>query len=259
MKITSLLENTASREDMLTEHGLSLYIETDHHRILMDMGQTHLFATNAATLGIDLSEVDIAILSHGHYDHGGGLKTFLQINEKAPVYVSRFAFEPHLHGPEKDIGLDTSLADHPRLILTGEEAHPAEGLHLYACNARPRPNYMGSFGLNQLKDGVITEDDFRHEQYLLIEEQGRRVLLSGCSHKGVLDIVSWFEPDYLIGGFHYSKIEPGKELERAAKLLDTHKTVYYTCHCTGITQYEYMKDFMHNLHYLACGESVIIC
>ena len=77
MKITSLLENTPCRDDMHIEHGLSLYIETAHHKILFDMGQTDLFAQNAKNLGISLTEVDYAVLSHGHYDHGGGLAAFL--------------------------------------------------------------------------------------------------------------------------------------------------------------------------------------
>lgn len=71
MTITSLLENTAARAGIAAEHGLSLYIETATRRILFDMGQADLFARNAETLGIDLSRVDLAILSHGHYDHGG--------------------------------------------------------------------------------------------------------------------------------------------------------------------------------------------
>ena len=87
MKITALLENTSEREDMLTEHGLSLYIETQNHTILFDMGQSGLFAKNAAVLGIDLGAVDIAVLSHGHYDHGGGLAVFLEINKTAPVWI----------------------------------------------------------------------------------------------------------------------------------------------------------------------------
>ena len=76
MKITSILENTSHREDMITEHGLSLYIETGAHKILFDMGQSDAFYKNAQTLGIDLAAVDIAVLSHGHYDHGGGPSKF---------------------------------------------------------------------------------------------------------------------------------------------------------------------------------------
>ena len=79
MKITALTENTSVNENIGAEHGLSLYIETDGHKILFDMGQTDMFERNAKTLCIDLSEVDIAVLSHGHYDHGGGLARFLEI------------------------------------------------------------------------------------------------------------------------------------------------------------------------------------
>ena len=109
MKITTLLENTSARPELSAEHGLSLYIETAEHRILFDMGQTALFSRNASVLGIDLAAVNIAILSHGHYDHGGGLARFLALNHTTPVYVNRHAFAPHYHGPDKYIGLDLSL------------------------------------------------------------------------------------------------------------------------------------------------------
>ncbi|MBQ2720991.1 MAG: MBL fold metallo-hydrolase, partial [Clostridia bacterium] len=105
MTVTTLVENTAINDNFCSEHGLSLYIEVKGLRILFDMGQTELFAENAEKLGIDLENVDIAVISHGHYDHGGGLKKFLEINKKAPVYISRFAFEPHYNGSEKYIGL----------------------------------------------------------------------------------------------------------------------------------------------------------
>ena len=108
MKIISLLENTTRREDMLTEHGLSLYIETDTHKILFDMGQTDAFYENAKTLGVDISAVDFAVVSHGHYDHGGGLAKFLEVNSHAPVYIMRDAFLPHYNAKGKYIGLITT-------------------------------------------------------------------------------------------------------------------------------------------------------
>ena len=73
MKLCTLLENTACRNDLTAEHGLSLYMETGNHKILFDMGQSDAFAANAHKLHIDLTQVDTAILSHGHYDHSGGL------------------------------------------------------------------------------------------------------------------------------------------------------------------------------------------
>ena len=107
MKITALVENTCESGKYSVEHGLSLYIETDKHKILFDMGQTELFCENAKKLGVDLGKVDFAVLSHGHYDHGGGLAKFMEINKKAPIYIHEKAFGEHYNGTEKYIGLDT--------------------------------------------------------------------------------------------------------------------------------------------------------
>ena len=95
MKIVCLLENKTALPHMETEHGLSLYIETGNKKILFDMGQTDAFAQNAEKLGISLEEVDFAVLSHGHYDHGGGLSRFLEINRHAPVFVQKDASDLH--------------------------------------------------------------------------------------------------------------------------------------------------------------------
>ena len=264
MKITALLENTTRRPDMLTEHGLSLYIETEKHKILFDMGQTDAFFKNAETLGIDLSAVDIAVLSHGHYDHGGGLKKFLKINRLAPVYMRRDAFLSFYNGNGKYIGLDTRLIKNPRLVFTdnGKEAFPIdENLTLYSCNDKPRIYGGNTFGLTEKIGDVFLPDRFRHEHYLQIENCGearKRVLISGCSHKGIVNIMDWLDPDILIGGFHLSKMPLGDELSSIATKLNDHGTVYCTCHCTGEEQYEYMKKHIKDLRYLACGDTVEI-
>ena len=258
MKITALLENTAARKDLGTEHGLSLYIEAAGHRILFDMGQSDLFYENARTLGIDLSAVDLAVLSHGHYDHGCGLRRFLEINETAPVYVHRDAFLPHYHGKEKYIGLDPVLYAHPRLLFTEGTLCIDGALTLSDCNARTRRHPLDSAGLCEYREGVLLPDEFRHEQYLLIEEAGRRVLISGCSHKGIRDVCAWFSPDVLVGGFHYSKHPTDGALEAAARELAAFPTHFYTCHCTGVAQYEFMKQYLPRLDYLACGESITV-
>lgn len=262
MTITSLLENTAARAGIAAEHGLSLYVETANRRILFDMGQTDLFARNAEALGIDLSRVDLAILSHGHYDHGGGLATFLEINQTAPVYLTEAAFLPHYNGTQKYIGLDTSLGDHPRLRVVSGDLSLGDGLTLLTPNRRTRNHPLGAFGLTERVGDVFVPDDFRHEQYLLIEEPlsegGKRVLISGCSHAGILDIVEWFRPDVLIGGFHVSKMDCGNDLAALARALSEQDTDYYTCHCTGEAQYAFMGKYMPRLRYLACGESITI-
>ena len=100
MEITVLAENTCKNGAFGTEHGLSLFIRTENYTILFDMGQTNLFLENAEKMGIDLETVDFAVLSHGHYDHGGGLKAFLNINPKAVVYANANVFGSYYNAKE---------------------------------------------------------------------------------------------------------------------------------------------------------------
>ena len=256
MKITVLTENT-SNCGLPYEHGLSLYIESGKHKILFDTGQSELFSKNAEALGIDLGGVDIAVLSHGHYDHGGGLAKFLELNKTAPVYLHRRAFEPHFNG-ERYIGLDISLKENSRFVSAAGETKITDGLTLYDCNDREKLLDLGSFGLNMEQNGKLVPDDFRHEHYLMIEENGKRILISGCSHKGIVNIAEWFKPDVLVGGFHFNKLPLDGNLKGYAERLDSLNTAFYTCHCTGVEQYAFMKRYMKNLHYIATGDVIKI-
>lgn len=244
MIIHTLIENTACRNDLIAEHGLSLYIETGAHKILFDMGQSGAFAENAAKMGVDLSAVDIAVLSHGHYDHGGGIETFLAINDHAPVYVSEHAFGEHYNGTEKYIGLAQSLQSSDRLLPVGEERRIGDELTLFSCNARKLIKPIHPFGLNRRVNGRFVPEDFLHEQYLLIEEDGKRVLVSGCSHKGILNIAAWFAPDVLVGGFHLMKETDEAALAATADALLAYPAQYYTGHCTGETQFTALRARM---------------
>ena len=261
MRITALMENTAGRPDVVAEHGLSLLVETGSRTVLFDMGPSGAFADNAATLGADLSRVDVAVVSHGHYDHGGGLPVFLQLNDHAPVYLSRRAFEEHRNATGKDIGLDPALAGSERIVFVDDYLDLGGGLELFSCNDRSRTHATNSVGFTAREGGRRVPDAFLHEQYLLVTERGRRVLLSGCSHKGILDIEDWFEPDVLVGGFHFMRLDVGGDgrdaLDAAARELMGHKTAYLTCHCTGLEQYRCLEAAMGGqLGYLACGQTV---
>ncbi|MBQ2854882.1 MAG: MBL fold metallo-hydrolase [Oscillospiraceae bacterium] len=254
MKITVLTENTALRPDLLAEHGLSLYIETQTHRILFDAGQTDAFSKNAEKLGVDLKAVDFCVLSHGHYDHGGGLKRFLEINDHAPVYLSRHAFGEYFSSG-KYIGLDPKLENHPRLIPVGDVLEIVPGMTLISCNDLLRPFSFGVFGQSVRKNGIHQDDAYLHEQYLLVEENGQKFCFSGCSHKGVLNILHWFRPDVFFGGFHFIRMDPeGRELAEAARKLQAFPTRYFTGHCTGAEQYAALKETLdHRLEYLHTG------
>jgi len=260
MKLCMLMENTSSRPDLIAEHGLSLYIETKNHKILFDAGQSDAFAQNAERMGIDLSCVDIAFLSHGHYDHSGGLMKFLEVNDHAPIYMNARAFGDYWHGEDHFIGVDPQLKNHPRIRLTDGDVRIDEELSLHTCNELPRPFPSSGAGLTQRRSERFFPDEFLHEQYLTVAENGRRVVISGCSHKGILNITKWLCPDVLIGGFHFMKVDPDArkaELEEAAHTLLSSPARFYTCHCTGEAQYAVMKRHMGDrLHYLRAGDSL---
>lgn len=258
MKCRVLMENTSADPGLACEHGLSLYIEACGRKILFDAGQTAAFAGNAAQMGVDLSSVDLAILSHGHYDHSGGLLRFLEINDRAPVYVHRRAFEPHYHGSDRYIGVDPALPASSRIMPIGDDFDLGAGLRLTACAGLQAAFPASVAGMMTKTDEGFVEDTFPHEQYLVIEENGRRIVISGCSHKGVLNIVSWLHPDVLIGGFHFMKLDPAGSdaafLESAAASLLEHPCVYYTGHCTGEPAFAFLKARMGDrLHALKTG------
>ena len=260
MKIVTLLENTSIREDLHGEHGLSLYIETKQHKILFDAGETGAFAENAQKLGVDLRAVDFAVLSHAHRDHSGGLVRFLELNKTAPVYLRPQAYQGCYNRTGTYIGLPSALLNTTRLQSAQDIHVLGQGMTLYSGNNMEKTVPVDSAGLTVLQDGICQPDTFLHEQYLLIEEEGIRVLISGCSHKGILNISRWFQPDVLIGGFHYMGVDIGDPLlEKAANTLLQFPTRYYTGHCTGLEQYRVMKKIMGDrLQSLSTGVTIVI-
>lgn len=259
MKVSVLIENTARHCSLTAEHGLSLYIETGNKRFLFDTGATGAFGDNARKMGVDLSKVDALILSHGHYDHGGGIETFLACNSTAPVYMSENAFGAHYNAVGKYIGLPPHLEHHPRLIPVKDHLTLAPGVTLECCRDAVPKYPMEPFGLQVKREGMFCPEHFDHELYLVVEED-KRICFSGCAHRGVENIVHWLAPDVLIGGFHFKQLQPGdSRLDSAVGRLLESPCEYYTCHCTGQAQYAYLKQQMGDkLHDLSTGDTIIL-
>ena len=151
---------------------------------------------------------------------------------------------------------------YPRIKLTEEKNCLDEGITLFSGNGHIPHKCIDASGLTAFIDGEYLPDIFAHEQYLLIEENGKRILFTGCVHKGICNLVEWIKPDVVIGGFHFKSIAldgAGKDkLSLAAEKLALADVTYYTCHCTGVEQYLYLKESMDKLHYLSVGDSIEI-
>lgn len=270
MRITSIIENT-SNKGLPVEHGLSLYIEKEEgQKILFDMGQSDLFANNAASLSLSIADIDVAVVSHGHYDHGGGLGTFLKTNNKAKVYIHKDAFLPHYSLRENGlryIGLDNSLQENERLVMCEDITRMGSGMILFAnvqgncCN--PTGNRL-LFGPSETEN-----DSFCHEQSLIIEEYDMLVLFAGCAHRGIVNIIHKAEevagraPTHVFAGMHLVKSGMTEKDEDcfievlASELLKYKDTMFYTMHCTGEEQFKKLKSLMgRQIEYLACGDYV---
>ena len=265
MKIVILVENTNSRKDCIAEHGLSIYVETDRHRLLMDLGQTDAVIHNAARLQVDLRAVDTVILSHGHYDHSGGLLPFCRLNRTAQIWMQEKAAVPHYHG-DRYIGIAPAILSLPNVRMIQGDRKLDEELFLFSGITGRRCFPQGNKRLSMLMNGVKVQDDFLHEQCLVITQGDRRWLLSGCAHNGILNILDRYAglygtmPDYVISGFHMMKRgepyceEETKVILETAEKLSEYNTVFYSGHCTGETAFDMMKEIMGDrLQVIRCG------
>jgi 7,8-dihydropterin-6-yl-methyl-4-(beta-D-ribofuranosyl)aminobenzene 5'-phosphate synthase len=183
MIIKTLVENTSISEKLGSEHGLSLYIEANARKILFDVGSSGLFLENAKKLNVDISDVDYLIISHGHDDHGGGLKAFLQENTKAEVFLQRLAFGKYYDmkpdGSLEYAGLDEELKQDRRIVFTEDRFFISKGIYVFS-NIIPRePLPTSNSGLLMEQNGQKVQDSFAHEQVLIIEEDGKTLLITG--------------------------------------------------------------------------------
>ncbi len=293
MRILNLAENTKGSTGCDCEHGLCFYVETDRHHLLMDTGASALFLENADRLGVDLGTVDTVVLSHGHYDHGGGIPAFAARNPSAPIYLQSSAFGDHCSlkedGSLRYIGLDPAIRDLPQVIRADQEAQDGdaylvldEELVLFWGIGRDLPVPSANRNLKIRRPGgqgeaaEALQDDFRHEQCLVIRQAGKTILMSGCAHHGILNILARYRqlaeagilpgpaPDLVISGFHMMQ-KQGFSQEDIDNIIDTARTLkkdyshthFYTCHCTGEPAYEAMQAIMGSqLKYVHCGDEI---
>lgn len=275
MIVTCLVENhneldeTQMSHSLKAEHGLSLFIQTKQSTILFDFGASDAFVENAQALNVDLKMIDFGVLSHGHYDHGGGISSFLKENDCARIFIKSGAFDCHIsERAEKvlvEIGLDQALLEHSclsasspetsQLVILDESFYQLENAMIFSDVSEKAFYPNANASMFTRRDGQLEQDNFSHEQHLIVSENGFNVLFAGCAHQGILNIVHRASehigkmPDVVFAGFHLTSKRQDlntrdEDLLKLGQALKDTGATYYTGHCTGEHAFEILKTVM---------------
>ena len=243
MKLCVLVDNALGVQDeLIAEHGLSIWMELDGKKWLIDTGLSDAFAKNASILGIDIAEVDYLVLSHGHIDHCGGLETFLSLNNKAKIYLSANIGNNHYYstrrGDKRDISLNHSLIEkhRQRFIFVDENIDINRYVRIVSSFPSSLPKPLANRTL--LADDSL--DDFNHEIAVEVTTNNGVVIVSPCSHNGVINTIEGCGNNqnvtHYIGGTHLvDGYESVAELHSIATTLKSRypQLTLISGHCTG--------------------------
>lgn len=258
MKIQVLMDNRIQDANLETEHGLSIYLEYQSQKWLLDTGASELFIKNAITLGVDIKDIDYVFISHGHSDHIGGLPAFLEMNTKAKVVISDLALNQKFFSTNDglhDLGIDFNFSPYlNRFIFVYDFMDLGDGVYTFPTMNDKFPLPKGNLFLYKDSGYGFQCDDFDHELAICFGKEDLLVF-TGCAHNGVLnilDLVKAYVPlpvTFLIGGFHLldstevELFEKNEELDKISQTLyeENPQACLYTGHCTGVHTYRRLK------------------
>lgn len=260
MNIHILTDNRVKKRGFLAEHGLSILIEHPDANILFDTGQSDAYCHNALQMGVDLRKTDCIVLSHGHYDHCGGLIHFPKTDSFSKVYVHKSAFAKRyalnrIVQSYREIGIPWSLDDYSfiknNIVFTGRNSQIAPGVAL--CGEIP-----STVAFEGVPEGFYTGDEtdksvdmMKDEQMLVFNTDKGLCIFLGCSHPGVVNCLNyalrWFpgkKIDTLVAGMHLDNIAPLRLQMTMQAMMDLDIQRVIPLHCTGIFAICEMKRFL---------------
>lgn len=247
LRITVLVENTSGGRWLLAEHGLSFWIELGREKIFFDTGQGQALKHNAVRLNIQLDLAQDIVLSHGHYDHTGGLSDVLPLVKHPRVFVHPQAFAPkyvrNADGSARDVGTDKPIVQAVRSQVRVRWVNEpmAIGAGLWCTGPIPRTNDYEDPGGAFFKDETCRElDEFPDDQAAFLETKAGTVVILGCAHAGVINTLHYVRSltanrpiHAVLGGMHLLQASPTRMERTVAELRRLGVKRLMPCHCTG--------------------------
>ncbi len=247
LTLTVLMDNSAP-EELESEHGLSFWLEADGVKVWFDFGQSSKTLANASRLHIPATEADALVLSHGHYDHGGGLAYALEIAPYASLYMhpdvclERYSYRPP--GLARFIGLPghvtRAIQKHVQRVSWIEK--PTEiSNHIWLTGPIPRVSTVDVQATDFFTNAAATMPDvLRDDQALFVEMKAGVFVLVGCAHAGIINTLEYIRTLTgnapilgLAGGLHLSRLNETELAKNLATLMEYKIPTLVPCHCTG--------------------------
>jgi len=264
MQLTTLIENYVEQKSLLAEHGLSMLIDTGAKNILFDTGQTDNFLLNAQALGIDVVDIDYVVLSHGHYDHTGGLYPFLKANKKATIICKKEVFEGKYNDAGKFIGTlwqEDLLKE--RTIFIDKITELTPGVFIVPDITIHHPLDTHFEGLKKMTDNGLVPDDMQDELFIAILFENKMNILTACSHNGISNICRTASDIFKLpvatvtGGFHLRHCSADQYNFLVKYFQKMPDTILGTSHCTGVEKFSKLqRDLGNPLFYNYTGKCI---
>lgn len=266
MKCKILVDNCVDQPDVKGELGFSIYVEHNGYKVLFDIGQSDLFAENAKLFNIDISSIDALVISHGHYDHTGGLAKFLELNNKAKIYIKGGLSFNKYNDSGKYLGIPQNvLIDEERIVDVRSSTEISDGIFIMPKIELYDPSET-HFSHLIISDPEFDErnDCFFDEQCLVLYHNGKISIINGCAHRGIVNTIQSVLSEfplpiqYVIGGFHTRHENEEFITNLASKLNEFTIEKIITCHCTGVDQYFQLKQLSKiPIEYGFVGKSIL--
>jgi 7,8-dihydropterin-6-yl-methyl-4-(beta-D-ribofuranosyl)aminobenzene 5'-phosphate synthase len=249
IRITSLIENTCNRGGLRAEHGLAFHIQAGDTALLFDTGQSDLLRYNARGLGLDLAAVRKVALSHGHYDHTGGVEAVLQVSPQARFYAhpavraAKFTREPE--GSSRSIGMpdnarNASVESGVDWVWTRQPTEIHNGIFVTGEIPR-RQAFEDTGGQFYLDAQGVQADPLLDDQALWFDTPDGLVVLLACAHAGVLNTLAYIREltshrpvHTVVGGMHLLAASPERTDSTIAEFRRLGIRRFAPAHCTGL-------------------------